>query len=55
MMSHENKSDGGSYGDYGFVSDSFDGGFEICPQSRWSRWTYSNNFVHCWKVKMKPQ
>ena len=29
--SDENKSDGGSYGNYGFVSGAFDGGFEICP------------------------
>ena len=29
--SNENKSDGGSYGNYGFVSGAFDGGFEICP------------------------
>ncbi len=51
--SNENKSDGGSYGNYGFVSGAFDGGFEICPGTSPGHVDKdtSNNFVaFSWKA-----
>lgn len=51
--SHENKSDGGSYGNYGFVSGAFDGGFEICPGTSPGQVdgpTGENFAAWCWKA-----
>ena len=50
---HENDASEGSYGNYGFVSGAFDGGFEICPGTSPGQVDKdtSNNFVaFSWKA-----